>query len=78
MTITEGIHSYREKDLPSKEIPIDLLSAEEIYDYVRAFDYIGREPAYIINNGLKKSVVLREREGYRRKIEIKGFCYYTD
>lgn len=74
----EGTHSYKEKDLPSKEIPVNLLSAEEIYDYVRAFDFIGKEPAYIINDGVKNRIVLRERDSYRKEIEIKGFHYYSD
>ena len=74
----EGIHSYRERDLPPKEIPIDILSAEEIYDYVRAFDFTGKEPAYIIKDSKKKRIVLKEREGFREKTEIKGRCYYSD
>lgn len=74
----EGVHYYRNKDLPPKEIPMELLDSEEIYDYVRAFDFMGKEPAYVIINGLKRNLVLRERGGYREIIEVKGHCYYTD
>ena len=74
----EGIHYYKNKDLPSKEIQIDLLEGDVIYDYVRAFDFPGKEPAYVMKNGVKRNLVLHKRPGFTKKIEIKNCIYYTD
>lgn len=74
----EGIRYYKNKDLPSREIQIDLLEGDMIYDYVRAFDFPGKEPAYVVENGIKKNLVLHKRFGFTNKIEIKSYSYYTD
>lgn len=73
-----GVHYYKNKDLPSREIQVDLLEGDEIYDYVRAFDFPGKEPAYVMENGIKKSLVLHRRSNFTKKIEIKAYSYYTD
>lgn len=63
----EGIMIFKDKDLPSKEVPNNLLDNDK-YDYVRAFDFPKYEPAYIIENGKKIELVVKERENYRKKI----------
>lgn len=74
----EGIHYYKNEDLPPKEVQVDLLEGEVVYDYVRAFDFPGKEPAYVMKNGVKKNLVLHKRPGFTKKIEIKNYIYYTD
>lgn len=74
----EGVHCYKNKDLPPKEIPLRELNSDEFFDYVRAFDFPGNEPAFIIEKGIKKHLVVQAREGYEKKILIKDKYYYTD
>lgn len=73
-----GVHNYRNADLPPKEIPADILSPEEIYDYVRAFDFPGNEPAYILKGGKKYGLTINIRNEYCHAIRIKTFTYYTN
>ena len=74
----EGIHEYRNKDLPEKEIHLDELESDDIYDLVRAFDYGEYEPAYFFDkNGTKICLVAQRRDEYIRGIEVKGKVYYT-
>lgn len=73
---SEDVHYYKSKDLPSKKIPVETLTSEEVYDYVRAFDFPGNEPAYIIDNGVKP-LVIKSREDYTQKIFVAGKYYYT-
>ncbi len=73
-----GVHYYKNKDLPSKEILVDVWDGEKIYDYVRAFDFPDKEPAYIFEDGMKKELVLEPRNIYTERIYIKGHTYYTN
>lgn len=73
----EGIHFYRASDLPDRQIDIRM-RAEEINAYVRAFDFPGKEPCYMVWNGSKVHLVYKEREPYSHKVEIKGCCFYSD
>lgn len=73
-----GIHCYSNKDLPCKEIDIDKMGSEEIYDYVRAFDYPGYEPVFYVCDGKKKHLVTCEREMYTIPTVIKGKKYFSE
>lgn len=75
---TEGIHYYRNKDLPSKAIDILKIDSIQLYDYVRAFDFSGYEPAYFYLGQNKIHLTINERDEFRTKINIKGRIYYTE
>lgn len=72
----EGVRMFRAKDLPSKEIPRNLTD-DEIYDYVRAFDFPGHEPAFMYADGEKVELVVNERENYRKKRIIANKTMFT-
>lgn len=69
-----GVRYFSNKDLPSREIDIDM-SGEDIYDLVRAFDFPGYAPAYMILNDRKVDLVVDKREKYNKKIYLKGYCF---
>jgi methionyl-tRNA formyltransferase len=71
-----GVLIFKNNDLPSREISY-LLSSEEIYDIVRAFDFPGKESAYIISNGRKIELVIKRRGRYKTKVEISNRIYFT-
>ncbi len=72
----EGVRMFKAKDLPPKEIPKNLTD-DQIYDYVRAFDFPGHEPAFIYTGGGKLELVAKERENYRKKIVIANKTMFT-
>lgn len=73
----EGIKYYKNSDLPSKEIPGNI-SDREFYDYVRAFDFCGYSPAYMLYNGKKVELVLTKRHEYEVPIKIHNRVYFTN
>lgn len=72
----EGVLMFRDKDLPSKEIPKNLTDDQK-YDYVRAFDFPGYDPAYTCINGEKIELVVNERENYNKRIRFANKDMFT-
>jgi methionyl-tRNA formyltransferase len=75
---SEGIHMYRNADLPDRRIDSETMSSLEINTYVRAFDFPGKEPAFIEKSGKKKHLVCFVRDQYQHEIMVKGHTYFTD
>lgn len=73
----EGVHSYKNSDLPSREININM-SEQTIDSYIRAFDFPGKEPAYIQEHGRKIYLVFEKRDQYNKKFVLHGKTYYTE
>lgn len=74
----EGIHLYRNDDLPSRMLDVDAMSESELDTYIRAFDFPDKEPAFIEKDGKKIHLVFSMRDGYRYEYKLKGHIYYTD
>lgn len=70
----EGVVMYKSKELASREI-LDIYDDEKAYDFIRAFDFPGFEPAYqSINKGgtsIKKLYVVNPRADFVHT-EMKG------
>ena len=73
----EGWHSFKNKDLPSKEATIDDLSSDGLWDLVRAFDFTGYEPFCIIKEHERIPLVIKRRGEYEREINLLGRVFYT-
>lgn len=76
-TPNEGFYYFKNTDLPSKQVPCDFLSDEEIYDYVRAFDFPGYDPSYFMINNKEIPVVIKERAPYIIPLQFRNHTYYT-
>lgn len=76
-TPSEGYFTFRNKDLPSKQIVLDSMTEEDVYDYVRAFDFPGYDPAYVQVGAEVKPLVISKRDSYSNKIKIMNREYYT-
>lgn len=74
----EGVHSYKATDIPSRVLDTDSMSAEELDVYIRAFDFPGKEPAYIEANGKRIHLVFSRRNEYIHEYPLNGCSYYTD
>lgn len=74
----EGIHSYKNADLPDRMLDVNRMTAAEIDAYIRAFDFPGKEPAFFRAPEGKVHLVYRARDRYKYEFEIKGDTYYTD
>lgn len=72
----EGVLIFRDKDLPSKEIPMNLTDDQK-YDYVRAFDFPGYDPAYTYISGEKIELVIKERDNYDERIRFGNKDMFT-
>lgn len=73
----EGIHCYKNADLPDREIK-EYMSDQEMDVLVRAFDFPGKEPAYIQKDKKKVHVVSASRDQFVNKLVIHDRIYYTD
>lgn len=74
----EGVHSYKNADLPERMLDVNRMSAAEIDAYIRAFDFPGKEPAFFEASEGKVHLVYRERDQYGHEVALKGNIYYTD
>lgn len=74
----ECVHDYKNADLPDKRIDIESMTPDEIDIYVRAFDFPGKEPAFTVQNGDRKHMVLYPRDEYQTPVTIGGRIYYTE
>lgn len=74
----EGVHCYRNADLPDRAIDMERMSKEEIDTFIRAFDFPGKEPAFLEAGGEKIHLVYYARGSYRYEYVVKGKTYYTD
>lgn len=76
-TPTKDVYLFKNKDLPDKEVKLDM-DDDAFYDFVRAFDFPGKEPAYYLDNKQIVPLVIIPRENeYESKIILKKHVYYT-
>ena len=73
----EMVHKYKNSDLPSREIK-ESMPNERIDVIIRAFDFPGKEPAFIMRNGKQIHLVYTKRDKYQRAFEINGNLYYAE
>lgn len=76
MPSEEGIHIYKNSELPSRII--ETANLDEIDALIRAFDFPGKEPAYILKNGEKTHLVYHRRDNYQNEIQIGEKTFFTD
>ncbi len=74
---TEGVHSYKNSELPSREMN-DAMSDEMIDTYIRAFDFPGKEPAYLMSDGRRIHLVMNKRDHFQKQYKINSKIYYSD
>lgn len=74
----EGVHIYKNSDLPDKLMNLDEMSDREIDNYVRAFDFPGKEPAYYIKDERKHHLVINMRDSFQSIVRIGTGKYYTE
>ena len=77
-TPTKDVYSFKNRDLPDKQLNMEL-DDEVFYDYVRAFDYPGKDPAFFVNNegNVVPLVLIPRKNEYESKILIKNHEFYT-
>lgn len=67
----------RSSQLPSREI-LENFTNDEVFDLVRAFDFPGYEPAFILDQLIGKiHFVLNSRDEFIHRINFKGREYFT-
>lgn len=74
----DGVHYYRNSDLPDRRLDTSSMSDTQINTYVRAFDFPGFEPAYLEENGVKIHLVFKSRDVYQHQYNLKDHIYYTN
>lgn len=74
----EGVHYYKNMDLPSRLLDINKMSTKELDVYIRAFDFPDKEPAFIEINGKKIHLVIDKRGKYIHQYNLNGCIYFTD
>lgn len=74
---TENVYMYKNVDLPERLINREM-TCEQIDTYIRAFDFPGKEPAYVMEKNKKIHLVYRERDSYKYEYRIDKNTYYTD
>ena len=71
------VHSYRNFELPERRVE-ESMSLERVDAYIRAFDYPGKEPAFILKGDKRIHLVYNARDQYQKKFEALGKTYYKE
>lgn len=74
----EGIHIYKNADIPDRCIDLEKMSKEYIDVLVRAFDFPGKEPAFFLKNNKRIHLVKKPRDEFLKTIELCGLEFYSD
>ncbi len=74
----EGIHKYLNLDIPDRRIDLASMSQQVVDVYIRAFDFPGKEPAFLECEGVIKHLVFSPRDEYITPISLGDKTYYTE
>lgn len=74
------VHEYRASDLPDRCMNSFFQQSDDksVRDFIRAFDFPGNEPTFLLDGTIKKHFVLYPRDEFVFPYEIKGNTFFSD